>query len=191
MYISYIDLCLQFMDRISHDFTVLSFLDVSFHLHLRITGLHQPRERPLVPSVAQATAPALVDIKKNKKKRHNASQRRTIQKNMVEQCLNMYGLFQKRLNINYLYRLWVQEYRYKALTRHINLFLLSWQRTPVHLQMNSTEKRTSCPSPCEQGECQKLIDQRLHCITWSSSCCCCGCSVGLIYYSWLVVYPPL
>ena len=66
--VSYINLCLQFMDRISHDFTVLSFLDVSFHLHLRITGLHQPRERPLVPSVAQATAPALVGIKKTQVK---------------------------------------------------------------------------------------------------------------------------
>ena len=133
----------------------------------------------------------LLTLKKAKKNDITQVKEGPSKKNMVEQCLNMYGLFQKRLNINYLYRLWVQEYRYKALTRHINLFLLSWQRTPVHLQMNSTEKRTSCPSPCEQGECQKLIDQRLHCITWSSSCCCCGCSVGLISYSWLVVYPPL
>ena len=88
---SYINLCLRFMDRMSHDFSVLSFLDVSYHLHLRITGLHQPRERPLVPSVAQATAPALVGIKTKKHK-----SKKDHPKNMVEQCLNMYGLLQKQ-----------------------------------------------------------------------------------------------
>ena len=133
IYMSYIDLCLQFKDRISHDFTVLSFLDVSFHLHLRITGLHQPRERPLVPSVAQTTAPGLVGIKKQK-----AHVKEGPSKKYGWTMFEHVWPFTKTTLI--IYRLWVQESNSIRRWQDIFSFVSMVLAEPVHLPMNSTEK---------------------------------------------------